>query len=135
MVAIISYLLLKFYLMYLQKQKGSDLDEMERASAVARVSRIVDIIDRILILWFKFLLVVVIILFVATIITLFISLLGSISESAWIASIARWNFDAITQVVSKFGVAISLTILAISLGLCAIVVYLILRLLFKKKLA
>ena len=135
MIAIISYLLLKFYLMYLQKQKGSDLDEMERASAVARVSRIVDIIDRILILWFKFLLVVVIILFVATIITLFLSLLGSISEPAWIASIAHWNFDAITQVVSKFGVAISLTILAISLGLCAIVVYLILRLLFKKKLA
>ena len=133
MVAIISYLLLRFYLMRLRMQKGGELGEAERAAAVAKVERIVNVIDRILILWFKFLLLVVVILLAMTVVTLGISLLSTAPESAWVASIERWGFDAITQVIGEFGVATSLSMLAISLGICAIVVYLILRLFFKKR--
>ena len=133
MVAIISYLLLRFYLMRLRMQKGGELGEAERAAAVAKVERIVNVIDRILILWFKFLLLVVVILLAMTVVTLGISLLSTAPESAWVASIERWGFDLIAQLVGEYGAVVSLSALALSLGIGAISVYLILRLFFRKK--
>lgn len=132
MVAIISYLLLRFYLMRLRMQKGGELDEAERAAAIAKVERIVNVIDRILILWFKFLLLVVVILLAMTVVTLGISLLSTAPDSAWIASVNRWGIDTIAELVGEYGVVTSLSALALSLGVCAISIYLILRLFFRK---
>ena len=132
MVAIISYLLLRFYLMRLRMQKGGELDEAERAAAVARVERIVNVIDRILILWFKFLLWLAIILLAMTVVVLAISLLSTAPDSAWIASVNRWGIDTIAELVGEYGVVTSLSALALSLGVCAISIYLILRLFFRK---
>lgn len=133
MVAIISYLLLRFYLMRLRMQKGGELDEAERAAAVARVERIVNVIDRILILWFKFLLWLAIILLAMTVVALAISLLSTAPDSAWVASIERWGVEFIAELVGEYGVVTSLSALALSLGIGAISVYLILRLFFRKK--
>ena len=132
MVAIISYLLLKFYLMRLKVQKGGEIDESERAQAIAKVTKIVNVVDFVLIIWFKFLLGLILLLFATTIVALGISLLGSAPESAWIASVQHWEVDAITQIVGKYGVATSLALLATTLGVGAIVVYSILRLFFRK---
>ena len=133
MVAIISYLLLRFYLMRLRMQKGGELDEAERAAAVARVERIVNVIDRILILWFKFLLWLAIILLAMTVVALAISLLSTAPDSAWVASIERWGVEFIAELVGEYGVVTSLSALALSLGVCAISIYLILRLFFRKR--
>ena len=133
MVAIISYLLLRFYLMRLRMQKGGELDEAERAAAIAKVERIVNVIDRILILWFKFLLWLAIILLAMTVVALAISLLSTAPDSAWIASVERWGVEFIAELVGEYGVVTSLSALALSLGVCAISIYLILRLFFRKR--
>ena len=133
MVAIISYLLLKFYLMRLKMQRGGEIDEKERAEAIAKVSRIVNAIDFVLILWFKFLLWAIIILFATTIIALGISLFGTAHESAWIAAVERWEVGAIAQLVGEYGVVTSLSALALTLGVGAIVIYSILKFFLKKK--
>lgn len=133
MVAIISYLLLKFYLMRLKMQRGGEIDEKERAEAIAKVSRIVNAIDFVLILWFKFLLWAIIILFATTIIALGISLFGTTHESAWIAAVERWEVCTIAQLVGEYGVVTSLSVVALTLGVGAISIYLILRLFFRKR--
>lgn len=133
MVAIISYLLLKFYLMHLKMQKGGEIDKSERAKAIAKATKVVNMVDFVLILWFTFLLGLIILLFVTTAVALGVSLLGYAPESAWIASIQHWEVDTITQIVGEYGLATSLALLTIVLGVGAIVIYSILMLFFKKK--
>ena len=134
MVAIISYLLLKFYLMRLRMQKGRELDEAERAAAVARVERIVNVIDRILILWFKFLLWVVIVLLAVAVIALLISILGISTESSWLSSIELWSFGTIAQIVGEYGFGKVLATISISLVLLGGLICLAIWLLTNKKL-
>ena len=133
MVAIISYILLKFYLMHLKMRKGGEIDKSERAKAIAKVTKVVNMVDFVLILWFTFLLGLIILLFVTTTVALGVSLLGYAPESAWIASIQHWEVDAITQIVGEYGLATSLALLTMILGVGAIVIYSILMLFFKKK--
>lgn len=133
MVAIISYILLKFYLMHLKMRKGGEIDKSERAKAIAKVTKVVNMIDFVLILWFTFLLGLIILLFVTTAVALGVSLLGYAPESAWIASIQYWEVDTITQIVGEYGLATSLALLTMILGVGAIVIYSILMLFFKKK--
>ena len=133
MVAIISYLLLKFYLMHLKMQKGGEIDKSERAKAIAKVTKVVNMVDFVLILWFTFLLGLILLLFVTTTVALGVSLLGYAPESAWIASIQHWEVDTITQIVGEYGLATSLALLTMILGVGAIVIYSILMLFFKKK--
>lgn len=133
MVAIISYLLLKFYLMHLKMRKGGEIDKSERVKAIAKVTKVVNMVDFVLILWFTFLLGLIILLFVTTAVALGVSLLGYAPESAWIASIQHWEVDTITQIVGEYGLATSLALLTMILGVGAIVIYSILMLFFKKK--
>jgi hypothetical protein len=132
LVAIISYLLLKFYLMRLKRQSGGELGDKERAEAAAKVNRITKVVDHIVALWLKCLIWVSILLFAMVIITLCVSLLGTAPESAWVASIESCGFDAIAQIASELGVVVSLLIIALSLGIFAASVYLIFWSLFKR---
>lgn len=134
LVAIISYILLKLYLARLRVERGAEVDEAGRTEAAAKVARIVNVIDRIVTIWFKFLLWVVIVLLAVAVIALLISILGISTESSWLSSIELWSFGTIAQIVGEYGFGKVLAIISISLVLLGGLICLAIWLLTNKKL-
>ena len=134
LVAIISYILLKLYLARLRVERGAEVDEAGRAEAAAKVARIVNVIDRIVTIWFKFLLWVVIVLLAVAVIALLISILGISTESSWLSSIELWSFGTIAQIVGEYGFGKVLATISISLVLLGGLICLAIWLLTNKKL-
>ena len=134
LVAIISYILLKLYILQLKIRSKANLDEKEKAEAAAKVNKMANTLDRIVTLWFKLLLWVVIILFTVTILALIISLFGITSESAWITSIELWGLGTIAQIVSEQGLGKVISTITILLLIFGGLSYLAVWLLNNKKL-
>ena len=134
LVAIMSYILLKLYILQLKIRSKANLDEKEKAEAAAKVNKIANTLDRIVTLWFKLLLWVVIILFTVTILSLIISLFGITSESAWITSIELWGLGTIAQIVSEQGLGKVISTITILLLIFGGLSYLAVWLLNNKKL-
>ena len=63
LVAIISYILLNLFIARAKAQSGGEVDENSKAEMIAKVSRIIDTINRLVAIWFKFLLWLFIIIF------------------------------------------------------------------------
>ena len=129
-----SYILLKLYILQLKIRSKANLDEKEKAEAAAKVNKIANTLDRIVTLWFKLLLWVVIILFTVTILSLIISLFGITSESAWITSIELWGLGTIAQIVSEQGLGKVISTITILLLIFGGLSYLAVWLLNNKKL-
>ena len=134
LVAIISYILLNLYLMRIKAQNGGTVDDSSKAEAVAKVASIVSIINRVLAIWFKFLLWLFIVLFVAAIIALVISIFGIRTEAAWLLSIELWSFGSISHIIGEYGVSKVISTSSISLMVLVGLIYLAIWLLNNKKL-
>ena len=134
LVALISYILLNIYLARAKAQSGGDVDEGRKAEIVAKVAKIISIINRVLAIWFKFLLWVAIIAFAAIIIALIISIFGITSEWAWVATFELWNLGTISQVVGQYGLTKVISAISISLVMLVGLCYLAIWLLTNKKL-
>jgi hypothetical protein len=134
LVAIISYILLNLYLMRIKAQNGGTVDDSSKAEAVAKVASIVSIINRVLAIWFKFLLWLFIVLFVAAIIALAISIFGIRTEAAWLLSIELWSFGSISHIIGEHGVSKVISAISVSLMVLVGLIYLAIWLLNNKKL-
>ena len=134
LVAIISYILLNLYLMRIKAQNGGTVDDSSKAEAVAKVASIVSIINRVLAIWFKFLLWLFIVLFVAAIIALVISIFGIRTEAAWLLSIEFWSFGSISHIIGEYGVSKVISTISVSLMVLVGLIYLAIWLLNNKKL-
>ena len=117
LVAIISYILLNLYLMRIKAQSGGTVDDSSKAEAVAKVASIVSIINRVLAIWFKFLLWLFIVLFVAAIIALVTSIFGIRTEAAWLLSIELWSFGSISHIIGEYGVSKVISAISVSPGI------------------
>lgn len=134
LIAIISYILLNLFLALAKAKSGGNVDEGRKAEMIAKVSRIVNTINRLVAIWFKFLLWLFIIAFAAAFIALCISIFGISLDSAWIATIELWKFGTIAQLVEKFGMAKAISAISVSLVLLAGLSYLAVWLLTNKRL-
>jgi hypothetical protein len=134
LVAILSYILLKLYLVRLKAKSGAEISEADRAEAVAKVDRIVNVVDRIVSIWFRLLLWVLIILFAVVIITLLISIFGISAESSWLYSIELWSYGTIAQIVGEYGIGKAISTISIAVVLFGALSALAIWLLNNKKL-
>ena len=134
LVAIMSYILLRLYILQLRVRSRAKLDENEKAEAAAKVTKITNVVDRIVVLWLKLQLCIAITLFAVAIIALIVSIFGITSEWAWITSIELWELGTISQIVGKHGVGRVISIISILLLLFAGLSYLAVWLLTNKKL-
>jgi hypothetical protein len=134
LVAIISYILLNLYLMRIKAQNGGTVDDSSKAEAVAKVASIVSIINRVLAIWFKFLLWLFIVLFVAAIIALVISIFGIRTEAAWLLSIELWSLGSVSHIIGEHGVSKVISTISVSLMVLVGLIYLAIWLLNNKKL-
>lgn len=134
LVAIISYILLNLFIARAKAQSGGEVDENSKAEMVAKVSKIVDTINRLVAIWFKFLLWLFIIIFVAAFIALCISIWGISFDAEWITSVELWQFGTISQIVGKFGIVKIISAISASLVLLAGLSYLAVWLLSNKRL-
>ena len=134
LVAIISYILLNLFIARAKAQSGGEVDENSKAEMIAKVSKIVDTINRLVAIWFKFLLWLFIIIFVAAFIALCISICGISFDAEWITSVELWQFGTISQIVEKFGIVKIISAISTSLVLLAGLSYLAVWLLRNKRL-
>ena len=134
LVAIISYILLNIFLARAKAKSGGEVDEGRKAETIAKVSRIVGTINRLVAIWFKFLLWLFIIASAAAFIALCISIFGISLDSTWVATIELWEFGTIAQLVEKFGMAKAISAISVSLILLAGLSYLAVWLLNNKRL-
>ena len=134
LVAIISYLLLNLFLAIAKAQSKGEVDEGRKAEMIAKVSRIIGVINRLVAIWFKFLLWLFIIIFAVTFLALCTSIFGISLNSAWITTIDLWELGTISQIVEKFGMTKVVSIISASLVLLAGLSYLAVWLLNNKRL-
>ena len=134
LVAIISYILLRLYILQLRVRSRAEFDEKKRAKAIAKVSKIINVVDRIVVLWLKLQLYIAITLFAVAIIALIISIFGITCEWAWITSIELWGFGTISQIVGEHGIGKVISTISLLLLVFAGLSYLTVWLLTNKKL-
>ena len=134
LVAVISYILLKIFLARVRVQNGGEIDAGRKAEAIAKVQRIVDVINRIIAIWFKFLLWVVIIVCVAAIIALGYTIFGLRTEAPWLLSLELWRFGTVEQMVGEYGLARITSTISVVVALLVGITYLAIWLLTNKKL-
>ena len=134
LVAVISYILLHIYLARLKAQRKSNLDEKSKAEAVAKVAKIINVINRIVALWFKFLLWAFIVLAAVAIVALGVAIFGISSEAEWLLSIELWEFGTIAQILGEYGITKVISAISILLVLLGALAYLAKRLLTAKRL-
>lgn len=127
--ALISYILLNIFLARARAKSGSEVDEGRKAEIIAKVERIVDTIDRVVIVWFKFLLG----LAIALALLLCVVILGILFESAAINAINILEFGSIAQIVEQVGTTRAISTLAIAIIPLIGVPYLLLILFRKRK--
>ena len=129
LVALISYILLNIYLARAKSQSDGEIDEGRKAEMVAKVSKIIGVINHVVAIWFKFLLLVAIIVFIAAIVALAISIFGISAESTWVTSFELWSFGTISQIVSNHGLSKVITailaLLVLLMGLSSLAVWLL----------
>lgn len=129
LVALISYILLNIYLARAKSQSNGEIDEGRKAEMVAKVATIIGVINHVVAIWFKFLLLVAIIVFVAAIIALAISIFGISAESAWVTSFELLDFGTISQIVGNHGLSKVITtilaLLVLLMGLSSLAVWLL----------
>ena len=134
LVAVISYILLHIYLARLKAQRKSNLDEQSKAEAVAKVAKIINVINRIVALWFKFLLWAFIVLAVAAILALGVSIFGIATDAEWLVSIELLEFGTVAQIVGEYGFGKVVSAISLSLVLLGVLAYLAKRILGMKRL-
>ena len=129
LVALISYILLNIYLARAKSQSDGEIDEGRKAEMVAKVSKIIGVINHVVAIWFKFLLLVAIIVFIAAIVALAISIFGISAESTWVTSFELWNFGTISHIVGEHGLSKVITtilaLLVLLMGLSSLAVWLL----------
>lgn len=111
LVAIISYILLKIFLARAKAQSGTEVDESHKAEIVAKVKRIVDIIDYVIVIWFKVLFGLAIILAIL----LSIAIIGIAIEHSALLQLEIFEFGTLAFLIEKFGVATIISTLAIAI--------------------
>ena len=129
LVALISYILLNIYLARAKSQSDGEIDEGRKAEMVAKVSKIIGVINHVVAIWFKFLLLVAIIVFIAAIVALAISIFGISAESTWVTSFELWSFGTISHIVGEHGLSKVITtilaLLVLLMGLSSLAVWLL----------
>ena len=118
----------------MKEQSGEEADAGRKAEAIAKVRRIVIVINRIVAIWFKFLLWLAIVVCVAAIIALGYSIFALRTEDAWLLSLEIWKFGTISQIVQEYSLAQVVSVISVTISLLAGVVYLAIWLLTNKKL-
>ena len=111
LVALISYILLKIFLALAKAQSGTEVDESHKAEIVAKVKRIVDIIDYVIVIWFKVLFGLAIILAIL----LSIAIIGIAIEHSALLQLEIFEFGTLAFLIEKFGVATIVSTLAIAI--------------------
>jgi hypothetical protein len=111
LVALISYILLKIFLARAKAQSGTEVDESHKAEIVAKVKRIVDIIDYVIVIWFKVLFGLAIILAIL----LSIAIIGIAIEHSALLQLEIFEFGTLAFLIEKFGVATIVSTLAIAI--------------------
>ncbi|MBQ5647958.1 MAG: hypothetical protein IIV16_02405 [Alistipes sp.] len=136
LVAIISYILLNLFLALAKSKGGSDTNDSRRAEAMAKAVKIVDAINRFVALWFKFLLVVALIIFAVATVASIITILGIVLEIAWVSTVELWEFGTIEHIVGEYGMPTIISSLSLSIfifgGLFYLCLWLLIKLIRKK---
>lgn len=128
-LAAISYILLHVFLLVAKAQSGAGVDENKKAEIVAKVQRIIDVIDYILVIWFKVLMGLA---GVATIL-LCVTILGIVFDATTITSIKLFEFGSIAQIVKQFGTPTVISTIALSIIPLLGIPYLLMKIFSKKK--
>jgi hypothetical protein len=97
--ALISYILLNLFLARAKRQSGSEVNDSRKAEIIAKVERIVNVINCVVAIWFKFIFALAI---VATIL-IGLLILGILLEWEMLTSIAILEYGTVVQVVDSFG--------------------------------
>lgn len=129
LVALISYILLKIFLARAKAQSGTEVDESHKAEIVAKVKRIVDIIDYVIVIWFKVLFGLAIILAIL----LSIAIIGIAIEHSALLQLEIFEFGTLAFLIEKFGVATIVSTLAIAIIPLIGIPYLLLTLFSKRQ--
>lgn len=111
LVALISYILLKIFLARAKAQSGTEVDESHKAEIVAKVKRIVDIIDYVLVIWFKVLFGLAIILAIL----LSIAIIGIAIEHSALLQLEIFEFGSLALLTERHGVATIVSTLAVAI--------------------
>lgn len=111
LVALISYILLKIFLARAKAQSGTEVDESHKAEIVAKVKRIVDIIDYVLVIWFKVLFGLAIILAIL----LSIAIIGIAIEHSALLQLEIFEFGTLALLTERHGVATIVSTLAVAI--------------------
>lgn len=128
-LAAISYILLHVFLLVAKAQSDAGVDENKKAEIVAKVQRIIDVIDYILVIWFK---VLIGLAGVATIL-LCVTILGIVFDATTITSIKLFEFGSIAQIVKQFGTPTVISTIALSIIPLLGIPYLLMKIFSKKK--
>ena len=129
--ALISDILLNIFLARIKAQRGSDIDEGSKAEAIAKVEKIVNIINRVVIIWFKVLLSVALIVISTLIISSLVAIVGISLEVSSVVALELWQWGTIADVVAKVGLPRVISSLTLSFILLGGLFYLCLWLLIK----
>ena len=111
LVALISYILLKIFLARAKAQSGTEVDESHKAEIVAKVQRIVDIIDCVIVIWFKVLFGLAIILAIL----LSIAIIGIAIEHSALLQLEIFEFGTLALLTERHGVATIVSTLAVAI--------------------
>ncbi len=133
LVALISYILLNIFLARMKAQEGEGMDDGRRAEAVAKVAKIVNIINRVVAIWFQVLLGIALTVIVIAIISFIFSLISILVEAAWVESVEMWRLGSLSKIVTEYGTTRVISLLAILSIIFGGLFYLCVRLLKKIK--
>ena len=133
LVALISYILLNIFLARMKAQEGEGMDDSRRADAVAKVAKIVNIINRVVAIWFQVLLGIALTVIVIAIISFIFSLISILVEAAWVESVEMWRLGSLSKIVTEYGTTRVISLLAILSIIFGGLFYLCVRLLKKIK--
>ena len=127
--ALISYILLKIFIARAKAQSGGEVDEGRKAEIVAKVQRIVDIIDYVLVIWFKVLFGLAIILAIL----LCIAIIGIAIEHSALLQLEIFEFGSLALLTERHGVATIVSTLAVAIIPLIGIPYLLLTLFSKRQ--
>ena len=133
LVALISYILLNIFLARMKAQEGEGMDDGRRADAVAKVAKIVNIINSVVAIWFQVLLGIALTVIVIAIISFIFSLISILVEAAWVESVEMWRLGSLSKIVTEYGTTRVISLLAILSIIFGGLFYLCVRLLKKIK--